>query len=132
MKLSCASCGNGFEAKRRNARFCSDRCRTRGRRGHLVAVPPVVDEDSTDAAPVGGVTSSTRAALAKAERESTPLGQAALILAARIDSQRDMGSGLAALTREWRATFEAAVAGVAVVGDPVDKLRLVVSERRGT
>lgn len=55
----CVNCGKGFRASRRDARFCSDRCRQAARRrGRSVTSPPV------------SVTSSPRSVTAETERKT--------------------------------------------------------------
>lgn len=127
MQTTCASCGAVFEPGRKTQRFCSGGCRSRGNRGHLASV------DGPEGQPevVQGVTGATKARLVKVDRLETPLGQAALVLAQRIDAGRDTGAGLAALVKQHQLSLEAATANLTVADDPVDRLRLVVGERRG-
>lgn len=75
--------------------FCSPTCRKRAARGALVPSqrPP---------APLGGggLARAVTEELEEAGRLETVLGQAALMLARRIDADRDTGAGMAALGRE--------------------------------
>lgn len=101
MEFTCP-CGGRFEAKRPNAKYCSSTCRTRANRAKAAA--PVVqirkpDEPSrrveTPADVVGGVERTTRRALEAADRLDTPLGQACVVLARRLDTPGiDTGSAL--------------------------------------
>jgi len=107
MMTTCVVCGAEFEAVRA-ARFCSDRCRKRAARGRPL--------DAAPAAPVafleGAVTAATRDALAAAGRTLTPMGQAALVLARRLDTPGlDTGSALASITRQLGATLAEALKG---------------------
>jgi hypothetical protein len=52
-----------------------------------------------------------------------PLGQAALVLAARIDANQDSGGAIAAMAKQLASTLSAATAGANVVASPVDELR---------
>ena len=126
MQHTCARCGRAFEAKRDNARFCSERCRTgasRARRSGRpetiasVSVLPVAHED------VGsGVVGATRAELEAACRVDTVLGQAALKLAERIDSSTAV-MGFAALVRELRETMVEAVRDAEQRSDALDEIQ---------
>lgn len=124
MRKSCESCGSGFEAKRAAARYCSARCRQRAHR------KPAPDAGAEVAAlPAEAATESlaraTRAELEAANRLHTAIGQAALVLARRIDSAgAETGSSLAALTREHRATLAEALRDVKSAADPLDELRM--------
>lgn len=117
MLKSCEDCGKEFEAKRRTARFCSERCKKRAQRrpggsGTSAAarrVEAAVSQRVPDAAPApaevrGELTESVRAALEAAGRLGDPSGQVALVLAGRIeDGTGETGSSLASMTRELRA-----------------------------
>lgn len=77
------------------------------------------------------VTTATRRTLTAAAKLDSPLGQAALVLAARMDSAADeSGSALAAVAKELRTTLAEAVKGAATVADPVDQLRARREARR--
>lgn len=131
MERICDACGESYLAKRATSRYCSDRCRKRAlraRAAEVVAIdpgkkrrtrsrkpPPPADEPSVAAA--------TKTDLAAVGRLAGPLGQAAMVLAGRIDAHRDTGSALAAVTKEWRATMSAATAGVKREANPLDELR---------
>lgn len=72
-----------------------------------------------------------RKSLVDAGRLESVLGQNCLTLAARLDSNQDTGAGMASLSKELRASFEAATANASREVNPIDKLRLVVGERLG-
>jgi hypothetical protein len=74
--------------------------------------------------PGRGVMAATEAELDSVGRLETPLGQAALVLAVRLEaSHREPGTALAALVREHRAALAEAMRGARVAADPVDELR---------
>ena len=75
------------------------------------------------AKPGGNVHSATLDVLTEAGRVETPLGQAALVLAARIDANQDSGGAIAAMAKQLASTLSAATAGANVVASPVDELR---------
>lgn len=125
MQRDCALCGAPFEAKRSTARYCSGSCRARKAQGAQVVTFDRSAEDSS-----GGVVAATRSELEAAERLDTALGQAALVLARRIDADRDTGSAQAAVTREWRATLAEAVKGAGSQASPLDRARDELAKRR--
>lgn len=125
MKRPCDSCSAPYEALRPWSRFCSPTCRRRASRGALAphALPPP---------PPGGgrLVRAVLAELEEADRVESPMGQAALLLARRIDENRDTGSAMASLHHELRVTLEAAVAGARVPTSPLRLLRDDLAERR--
>jgi len=94
--------------------------RSRVHRGQVVRFP-------VPAVPVGEIESVHAAALVElgaAGRVGTSLGQAALVLARRIDAAaEESGQGASAMVRELRATLEDAMRGATVIVDGVDELR---------
>ena len=127
MQRACDSCGQQYETKRATSRFCGERCKKRAQRGHVIDM-----RDTRPATPVvTGLTAATRSELEEAGRAETALGQAALALAARIESGADTGSAVASLTREGRATLEAATANAARAASPLDELRSRRAKRLG-
>jgi hypothetical protein len=111
---TCLVDGVPFEAKRAAAKYCSERCRKRAQRGHLLPVSTLPKPDVPDGVTVAQV----RAELGAAGRADTYLGAAALALAERIDNATAV-MGFAALVRELRVTMEAAMEGA---GNDVDAL----------
>ena len=111
-------CGTTFTATHPRARFCSSRCRTRASRGGRVGaratVVPMAGRPVAVAA--GGVRDATRRVLDDANRTDTPMGQAALALAVRIDSGNDTGSALATAVRGLDEALRSALEGVAAGG----------------
>lgn len=131
MKRCCEVCGETFEAKRKTARFCSDRCRMRAHRRPAETeqtppvTPPVASPDrgglQNDAA---SLAQAAQTELQAAGRETTAVGQAVLALARRIDANTsETGSSLAAMVREFRAAHADALKGAGETGDPVDELK---------
>lgn len=87
--------------------------------------------ETTPEEPQERLAASTRAELAAVGRLETAAGQAALLLAERLDAGRDTGQGLAALTREWRVTMAQATADARVEESELDKLRRLRAGRLG-
>lgn len=113
--MSCAACGKQFEAKRAGHRFCSVVCRKRGHRA----------VESRPSRPVS-VEAATLRQLEAAGVVESALGQAALVLAARLDVAGESGATLAQLADKLRVTLDAATRQQGKVADPVDEL----AERR--
>ncbi|HEX5347839.1 MAG TPA: hypothetical protein VFW64_12195 [Pseudonocardiaceae bacterium] len=67
---------------------------------------------------------STLLELAKAGRENTALGQAALLLAYRLEhSHLDTGASIASMVKQHGATLAEALKGAGKGVNPVDELR---------
>lgn len=124
----CEQCGKSFDAPGHVARFCSSSCRARRSEGKPPR--PAARRDSSAEPPAhvpGTVVAATREALMAAGREGSPMGQAALRLAERLDDgESESGSALAALSRSLREALDVALANAAAEGDTVDE----VSARR--
>lgn len=130
MRKACDTCGDNFEAKRRTAKYCSDRCRVQAQRNSVPVAPvkPLVRPTSPDE---GELTAVARAELRAADREQSAAGQLVLALARRIDDAgSESGASLAALVKEFRASLAAATAGAEQAADPVDELRLQRERKR--
>lgn len=121
---TCAACGER-PPKTEKSRFCDDRecvrARARGRkrtqRGQVLEFPAKPAEESS-------TFTATLEELRAADRERTPLGQAALVLASRLDgATRETGSSVAALARELRATLDEALKDAPRAADALDGLR---------
>lgn len=130
MDRPCDVCGDIYDAKRPNSKYCGDTCRKRAQRGAVAAdaaeqVPTLVP----DLEP-GPVETALLAELTAIERQATALGQAALALARRVDIGRDTGAGLAALVKQLEATRTAATANVKSAASPLDLMRDELAERR--
>lgn len=127
MKVTCGGCGKPFEAKRSTAKFCGATCRKRAsRRGPALTVVDQGEQqqpdDETPPAPpaVVDLVGVYRSALTEVDRLDTPLGQHVLVLAAKMVSAFETGSGVAALSRQLDAVFDKAMKGV-TRGDAVDE-----------
>lgn len=108
--LTCQQCGRTFEAKRTDARTCSVDCRVALSKASRDANRRAAVEDA-ESVPVN-LTASTLTELAAVGREGTALGQAALLLAYRIDrSQADAPQAVAALVKQHNATLADALRG---------------------
>ena len=132
MERRCDVCGTTYTARRASSRFCSERCKKRAQRAPATqrsgkrhrappnaAVVPLPQPDVT-----AGVAESTRRRLDEMGRLDTPLGQAAMALAHRLDDPRgDTGSAVAAMARQLQATLSAATADVRPAGDLLTELR---------
>ena len=151
VEVACAECHEPFEAKRSTARYCSDRCRVRAHRkkgprmpspvnkaaaqataraalanSDVSAAPPPIEDE--DAPVLDTVEATVRAELAKAGKQGTVLGQAALVLARRLDlPSLDTGSAIAALVKQLAATLDAALADAE---EDVDELELMRRRRQ--
>ncbi|MEV4902365.1 hypothetical protein AB0K08_13610 [Citricoccus sp. NPDC055426] len=149
MEVTCAECDEPFEAKRRTARFCSDKCRVRHHRKKGPKLPAAVKKaaaaataraaladdvpdfmpenipDEENEEPVEETVEATvRAELVKAGKHRTVMGQAALVLARRLDlPTMDTGSAVAALVKQLEATLETALAGAEEEEDELEKMR---------
>ena len=132
MERRCNVCKITYAAKRASSRYCSERCKKRAQRAPATqrsgkrhqarpnaAVVPMPQPDVT-----AGVAESTRRKLDEMGRLDTPLGQATMVLARRLDSSRgDTGSAVAAMARQLQATLSAATANVRPAGDLLTELR---------
>ena len=96
MQRQCATCGKAYQAARPNSKFCSDTCRVRAHRSPKSSPAP-------PAGPVpmlgAGLESVAARELDAAGRLDTVLGQAALVLARRIESPMETGSSIASMTK---------------------------------
>lgn len=124
MVRSCDACRKPYEAKRGNSRYCSAACRQRAHRSPEPIVTPVTDLPVTVVVTQpGSLTEATERALAAAGMVDSPDGQAALLLARRLDgSAMDTGSSIAAMVREHAVRVKAAVDAGKVSDDPLDQL----------
>lgn len=125
MQRPCDVCGETYEAKRATSKYCSDRCKMRKARGapteHADPVPlGPVDAPEPE---IGPVEAETRRHLAGVDRETSVLGQTALVLARRLDHGRDTGAAMASVAKQLEATLSSATKGVAFAADPLDELR---------
>ena len=131
MERSCDVCQTPYEAKRPASRYCSPRCRQRSARGkargnetpRVIPAPPVK--------PDLGLVDATRRRLIAGNVLDSVEGQAALVIAARIErGAAESGSAVAALSRELRAVMETALKSSAPAGNLIDELRAQREKRR--
>jgi hypothetical protein len=130
VQQTCEACGGSFEPKNTLGRYCKRadcvraRARDRKRRQLGMVVPMRPSEQGADSALVAAV----RAELDDAGRTGSVLGQQALHIATRLEAGEALGSAVASLHKELRATMEAALKTAEVAG-PVDELRRKRAER---
>jgi hypothetical protein len=132
MPRACDSCGKRYEPLRAASRYCSGACRTRAHRAGIARPAVARPEKPQRHAPAasGNLTAAVLEELRVASKETTALGQACLAVAQRIDhAQLESGSALAAMTREFRAALEAALAVKADNGDVLDEMARKRQER---
>lgn len=125
MVRNCDVCQTSYGAKRPSSKYCSERCRKRAQRSPMVApvVAPAQVVFVTSSTAGGSLVGSTVAELAAVSQLDSSLGQAALLLARRLDEGgMDTGSSVAAMIREHRVTLAEAVASGKVAADPLDQL----------
>lgn len=118
MDRACDVCGTTYVAKRATSRYCSAKCRTRksrGAPGNVTQLPAAGPSNIS----AGSVEVATERALTAVERVDTPLGQACLVLARRLDaSGSDNGSAVAALAKQLEATLASATRGSGAASSP--------------
>jgi hypothetical protein len=105
--VTCAGCGEDFEARRATAKWCSDRCRKATRRRS----PEPASDTSPPAEHDTGLVDSVRRELDRADRLDTYPGQLALQLARRLSNPEE--SGISGLSKELRTVMTAALEGTA-------------------
>lgn len=125
MERTCSHCGEPFEAKRRDALYCSARHRAAAHARREAGLPPLSSLPVVEVAE-GNVEEALRAYLEDTGRMDDPLAPAALSLARRLDRDRDSLSGMAMATK----ALETVVSGLRPSDDragvdTVDFLRFV-------
>lgn len=124
------TCGKVFEAKRKTAKYCSRRCSMRASRsGELGEPTPAVNGQGRKRPEVpSDLERWTYHALAEVKRVETWAGQAALVLARRIDAGgAETGSALASMVTTHAAAMDRALAEAAP-DDPVARLQAQVAD----
>ena len=118
-ELVCQACGEDFEARRRDAKFCSTRCRKRAQRhpGSRAAV-----DQGTSVAAIGLVI-ATEAELEAAGKTDSVLGQLAIQLARRVATAGPAESGFSGLVKEFRAVRAEVLGRDQKQSDPVDEVK---------
>lgn len=130
MRCQGPGCDEVFEAKRPNAKYHHKACSVRASRQGLLGEPTPADgppkPGRAKRKPVdvrSRLARYTERELAAVARLETSAGQAALILALRIDAGgAETGSALAAMVREHALAMERALAE-SHSGDPVEQLQ---------
>jgi hypothetical protein len=114
VKVSCAVCSFGFEAKRSDAKYCGERCRKRAQRETRLTKPKRSSR---------GLVEAVRSDLDAHNVLDTPAGEQALAMAERmVSAVKDTGSSFAAISRELSRLRDEALAGASRKADPLDEL----------
>lgn len=121
MKRTCPACGTALTTSDRRRKYCDAKCRLRFHRG---ARADAADRGSKpEGAGIQSTEAATIVALSAAGKMGTPQGQAALVLARRIDvSHKDTGAGLASMVKRLDELLASLLAGADVEDDPLDEL----------
>ena len=118
---SCAKCGAAMPletGRGRRRKFCASCSPSRPRRK---PDPPAVVVQAVSA-PAGSVLEATRALLLTSGRLDTPMGQAALVLASRIDDAGEPLAAITAATKQLREALSSVVSDEqAAPADPNDE-----------
>jgi hypothetical protein len=106
MKRNCNSCGDEYEAKRPNSKYCGDTCRKRGSRSgdNLVDLPVTAEVEESSP-----LVDAIHRELEAAGVVDSPLGQQALELARRMTHPRAMGLSVAPISKELRSVMAEAM-----------------------
>jgi hypothetical protein len=119
LRKQCTICSAEFDTKRKATKYCSDRCR---QRAHRQPKPEPAAQMPAD--PDSELWTATLGELTEAGQVASASGQAALLLARRLDSQlTETGSSVAAMVREHRAALADALKGAKAEVNPLDELR---------
>lgn len=144
MQTKCEVCGDPFEAKRATARYCGERCKKQAQRrpkkdgpsltivtsleqiraaaAEVVAgAPPAAADDP----PTAGIVVATMQALTRAGTLNTALGQAAMLVAVRLETVglADTGAGVSALIKAHREALAEATKDATTEESPLEKIR---------
>lgn len=121
MDRACAACGSSLEGANPRRKYCDDRCKMRFHSG--ARADEGQRKESPDQEGIKSTEAATMLALGEASKLGTPGGQAALVLARRIDaSYRDTGAGLASMVKRLQETVDQLVSEAPDDEDPVDEL----------
>lgn len=121
MQRSCAVCGDTFEAKRPQAKYCGERCRKRAQRGGIAAKQQ--DSPPAPTRPTSGLVDAVRVELEAAGRLDSVSGQHAIELANRIVDAPGMNTGVAALSKQLQAVLGEALRASTKQANPLDELK---------
>ena len=129
--VTCAQCGESFEAARATAKFCGPRCRQQSRRAMPRRAPETVAVDvEPDGEETPRILVVTRTEVERMKKTDTVLGQTALELAARLASPKDTGSAIAAVSRELDRVMLRLQSGAAQAEDQLASARRRRDEKR--
>lgn len=123
MDRQCAACGEPLEGDARR-KYCDNNgvCKMRFHRGARAEAGGREEPSKADG--IQSTEAATMLALAEVGKLGTPGGQAALVLARRIDaSHKDTGAGLASMVKRLEETLSGLTSDVPLEEDPVDELR---------
>ena len=129
---SCEQCGVSFVPRRSTARFCSPRCRKRSSRGTESDAPGYLPVRVSVSPGATSVFAAVATELGD-ELSSTALGQAALVVAARLDaseSSGDSGSAVASLAKSLGDLLARLLAKAPVEVDPLAGIEDEVAKKR--
>lgn len=116
VRKKCLTCSPPRTRPAKAAQPAAKKRTTRKTRPTIVPPPPPDPEPES-------VFEATRQVLRNAGRMGTPAGQAALVLALRLDSGEDSGSGLAALAKQLQSTIAEVTKDAKTTTTPLDELR---------
>jgi hypothetical protein len=130
VRRPCDACGEAFEPRTSRSRYC-DRVPCRRKRARVAKreqrrqrVRRANVATLRRAPPGEAVAEAVRQELEAAGKLSTSIGQAALVLARRLDDpQDDTGSSSAALSKQLRTLMAEALEDMKIPNDPLDELR---------
>lgn len=129
--VTCAQCGESFEAARTTRRFCGPRCQKQSRRAMPRTTPePVAVDVDADGEETPRILVVTRTEVERMQKTDTVLGQQALELAARLASPKDTGSAIAAVSRELDRVMLRLQSGAAQAEDQLASARRRRDEKR--
>lgn len=125
----CADCGGVIAPQSGPRRKYCVSCSPPKRRPN--AQPKIAPVEQLPRPERSAVYDATLGQLQAVDRESTPLGTAALTLAEQVDAGGHTATGLAALVKQLEATLRSALEGTKVSKSAVDELRERRERRRG-
>lgn len=124
MQVTCAQCGDQFDAQRRTRKYCGDRCRQQARRKASPAEAEAIEPR------LPNIVDLTRTELEALKKLDTVLGAQAMTLAWRMTSLKDTGSAIAAVSRELDRVMLRARGGGASEEDELASARRRRDEKR--
>lgn len=125
IRRNCDLCGTPYVAKSSLSKFCTPKCRLRNHEGK----PPVAKPRAVVIDTATGVTNETIRTLTALGKLDTPEGQAALVLAAKIDAGLDPLSAINGAVKQLGDTLAELRRVSPVAVSPQDELRRRREER---